>query len=79
MAAQSLKCNDCGAILRSVKEAQDHAEVTKHSNFSESTEKLLRLVCTECGKVARSQVEKDLHTKRTGHAMFDDKVRLFLL
>ena len=28
MAALSLVCKDCGALLRSVKEAQDHGEAT---------------------------------------------------
>jgi hypothetical protein len=72
--ALSLRCNDCGLLLRSVKEAQDHGEATGHSNFEESTEALLSLQCTECGKVCRSQTEKDLHQKRTGHATYLDKV-----
>ncbi len=36
--ALSLRCVDCGAQLRSVKEAQDHGEATGHSNFEESVE-----------------------------------------
>ena len=54
-------------------EAQDHAELTSHSNFSESTEAVLNLVCTTCGKPCRSKTESDLHTKRTGHGEFVDK------
>ncbi|KAK6145813.1 hypothetical protein DH2020_019682 [Rehmannia glutinosa] len=60
MAGVSLKCGDCGTLLKSVEEAQEHAELTKHSNFVESTEAVLNL-------------ESDLHTKRTGHTEFVDK------
>lgn len=73
MAGVSLKCGDCGALLRSVQEAQEHAELTSHSNFSESTEAVLNLVCATCGKPCRSKTETDLHTKRTGHTDFVDK------
>ncbi|KAI3440824.1 uncharacterized protein J3R85_003056 [Psidium guajava] len=73
MAGVSLKCGDCGALLRSVEEAQEHAERTSHSNFSESTEAVLNLVCSSCGKPCRSKTETDLHTKRTGHTEFVDK------
>lgn len=73
MAGVSLKCGDCGALLKSVQEAQDHAELTSHSNFSESTEPVLNLVCSICGKPCRSKTESELHTKRTGHTEFMDK------
>lgn len=73
MAGVSLKCGDCGTLLRSVEEAQEHAELTKHSNFSESTEAVLNLICTSCGKPCRSKTESELHTKRTGHTEFTDK------
>ncbi|GFY82819.1 ubiquitin-associated (UBA)/TS-N domain-containing protein [Actinidia rufa] len=73
MAGISLKCGDCGTLLRSVEEAQEHAELTKHSNFSESTEPVLNLVCASCGKPCRSKTESDLHAKRTGHNEFVDK------
>ncbi|GAV66168.1 UBA domain-containing protein/PUB domain-containing protein [Cephalotus follicularis] len=73
MAGVSLKCGDCGALLKSVQEAQEHAELTSHSNFSESTEAVLNLVCTACGKPCRSKTDSDLHTKRTGHTEFVDK------
>ncbi|PQQ09325.1 vicilin-like seed storage protein [Prunus yedoensis var. nudiflora] len=73
MAGVSLKCGDCGALLKSVEEAQEHAELTSHSNFSESTEAVLNLVCSTCGKPCRSKTESDLHTKRTGHTEFVDK------
>ncbi|CAL5214096.1 unnamed protein product [Lathyrus oleraceus] len=73
MAGVSLQCGDCGALLKSVEEAQEHAELTSHSNFSESTEPVLNLVCTTCSKPCRSKTESDLHTKRTGHTGFVDK------
>ncbi|XP_076887011.1 uncharacterized protein LOC143537021 [Bidens hawaiensis] len=73
MAGVSLKCGDCGALLKSVEEAQEHAELTKHTDFSESTEAVLNLVCSTCGKPCRSKTESDLHTKRTGHTEFSDK------
>ncbi|KAJ4790962.1 UBX domain-containing protein 1 [Rhynchospora pubera] len=73
MAGLSLLCGDCGAHLKSVEEAQQHAELTSHSNFSESTEAVLTLVCSTCGKPCRSQTEVDLHKKRTGHEDFIDK------
>ena len=40
--AKSLQCNQCGAVLPSVKAAQDHAEATGHADFAESTEKVRR-------------------------------------
>ncbi|KAL3507320.1 hypothetical protein ACH5RR_032702 [Cinchona calisaya] len=73
MAGVSLQCGDCGTLLKSVEEAQEHAELTKHTNFAESTEPVLNLVCSSCGKPCRSRTESDLHTKRTGHAEFVDK------
>jgi len=38
MAALSLICKQCNTSLKSVKEAQEHGEVTGHSQFEESTE-----------------------------------------
>lgn len=73
MAGLSLRCGDCGAQLKSVEEAQEHAELTSHTNFAESTEAVLNLVCSTCGKPCRSKTETDLHTKRTGHTEFADK------
>ncbi|KAL5702866.1 hypothetical protein ACHQM5_028030 [Ranunculus cassubicifolius] len=72
MAGLSLQCGDCGVLLKSVKEAQEHEELTSHSNFAESVEAVLNLVCTTCAKPCRSKTESDLHTKRTGHADFTD-------
>ncbi|KAM7273545.1 hypothetical protein ACFE04_028209 [Oxalis oulophora] len=54
-------------------EPQEHAELTSHSNFAESTEAVLNLICTTCRKPCRSKTESDMHTKRTGHAEFVDK------
>lgn len=56
-----------------MEEAQQHAELTSHSNFSESTEPVLNLVCSSCAKPCRSKTESDLHTKRTGHTEFTDQ------
>ncbi|KAI6703781.1 hypothetical protein NL676_012917 [Syzygium grande] len=53
MAGVSLKCS---ALLKSVEEAQGHAELTSHSNFSESTEAVLNLVCSFCKKPYRSKI-----------------------
>lgn len=50
-AAKSYVCNECGLQLRSIKEAQDHGEVSGHSDFAESEEAVLTLVCEECGYV----------------------------
>lgn len=55
MSGVSLRCGDCGTLFKSVAEAQEHAEVTSHANFSESTEAVLNLVCTACGKPCRSK------------------------
>jgi hypothetical protein len=71
--ALSLVCQDCNTQLRSVKDAQEHADATGHSNFAESEAAVLQIVCKECGKACKSEVERDLHTKRTGHAEFQDK------
>ena len=55
MAGVSLKCGDCGTLMKSVEEAQEHAELTSHTNFAESTEAVLNLVCSTCGKPCRSK------------------------
>jgi hypothetical protein len=38
--AQSLKCSDCGKILKSAAFASFHAEKSGHTNFEESTEEV---------------------------------------
>ncbi|CAL1401869.1 unnamed protein product [Linum trigynum] len=73
MVGVSMKCGDCGTLLKSVEEAQGHAELTSRSNFSDSTKVVLNLVCSACGKPCRSKTETDLHTKRTGRTEFVDK------
>eukprot|EP00252_Welwitschia_mirabilis_P027767 TRINITY_DN9626_c0_g2_i1.p1 TRINITY_DN9626_c0_g2~~TRINITY_DN9626_c0_g2_i1.p1 ORF type:complete len:418 (+),score=106.11 TRINITY_DN9626_c0_g2_i1:251-1504(+) len=73
MEARSLMCGDCGVRLKNSQEAQEHAEISGHINFSESVEAVLHLVCSTCGKPCRSKTESDLHTKRTGHMDFVDK------
>ena len=35
--AKSLLCKDCGLLLRNVADAQNHNEVTGHTNFEETT------------------------------------------
>ncbi|GFO50511.1 ubx domain-containing protein 1 [Plakobranchus ocellatus] len=40
MQAKSLKCDDCGKLLKSEVDAQAHAARTQHSNFSESVEEI---------------------------------------
>ena len=70
--AQSLKCNQCQVKLRSVQEAQDHAEATGHVDFAEDVEAVRQIRCKECGKICRSETEKDVHTKRVGHEEFED-------
>ncbi len=73
--AKSLKCNDCGVLLLSVKEAQTHNEVTGHASFSETEEVLKVHACTSCGKKCRTPAEQQLHTRYTGHAEFVEQVR----
>jgi DNA-directed RNA polymerase subunit RPC12/RpoP len=65
MAGLSLRCGDCGAQLRSVEEAQAHAEATNHANFVESTEAVLNLVCSDCGKPCRSQTVRSSTLRRS--------------
>ena len=38
MSALSLVCGQCGLQLKSVKEAQEHGELSGHTQFEESTE-----------------------------------------
>eukprot|EP00742_Colponemidia_sp_Colp-10_P001520 GILJ01001631.1.p1 GENE.GILJ01001631.1~~GILJ01001631.1.p1 ORF type:complete len:446 (+),score=90.43 GILJ01001631.1:48-1340(+) len=71
--AKALKCADCGKLLRTAAEAQDHAEAFGHANFAETAEEIVAQVCTECGKPCESQTAMDLHKKRTGHQNFEQK------
>lgn len=45
MSALSLVCGQCGVQLKSVKEAQEHGELTGHSQFEESTEPVSQQLC----------------------------------
>ncbi len=45
MAGLSLQCAACKAQFRSVEEAQEHAELTKHADFQESTEPVRVCYC----------------------------------
>ncbi|KAK9008570.1 hypothetical protein V6N11_075459 [Hibiscus sabdariffa] len=53
-----LKPGDCGTLLESVEEAQEHAELTFHSNFSQSTKVVLNPVCTS-GDIAGDEEDMD--------------------
>ena len=70
MAGLSLLCGDCGAQLRSVEEAQAHAEATNHANFVESTEAVLNFVCSDCGKPCRSQTVRSHHPSLSSSPQF---------
>ncbi|KAI6669173.1 hypothetical protein NL676_004058 [Syzygium grande] len=54
MAGVSVKCGDRGTLLKSMEEAQGHAEHTSHSNFSESTEAVLNFIYSSCEKPYQS-------------------------
>jgi hypothetical protein len=71
--AKSLKCNECGALLLSVREAQTHGEMTGHASFAETTETVRVWLCQDCGKPARSDADKKLHERHTGHAQWKEE------
>ncbi|KAJ3305407.1 hypothetical protein HDV03_001501 [Kappamyces sp. JEL0829] len=48
--AQSLKCDDCGKILKDASAAEWHAAKTQHVNFSESTQAIKPLTAEEKAK-----------------------------
>ncbi|XP_064622494.1 UBX domain-containing protein 1-like [Lineus longissimus] len=52
--AMSLKCEDCGKLLRSENDVQMHAARTGHANFAESTEEIKPLTAEE----KQAQLEK---------------------
>ncbi|XP_036671803.3 UBX domain-containing protein 1 [Drosophila suzukii] len=61
--AKSLKCDDCGKVLKDHTEVEYHAAKTGHSNFSESTEEKKAL--TEDEKKAQlALIEEKLKQKR---------------
>ncbi|CAN4120805.1 unnamed protein product [Withania somnifera] len=68
-----LKCGDCGTLLNSPEEAQQHAKNSYHTNFRESNEVILHLVCTICDKICTCKTESNFHAKRTGHTEFQDR------
>ncbi|TPX59748.1 hypothetical protein SpCBS45565_g07667 [Spizellomyces sp. 'palustris'] len=61
--AQSLKCDDCGRLLRDAAAAEFHAVKSGHTNFSESTEAIKPL--TEEEKAAKlAELQARLAAKR---------------
>ena len=76
MAARSLRCGQCGTLLTSVKEAQNHNEATGHVQFEEAEEEVRVFACTHpgCGKKARTDAEKGLHQRFTGHSTWEETV-----
>merc|ERR1712227_5075 len=56
--AMSLKCEDCGKLLRTELDAQAHAARSGHSNFSESTEEIKPLTEEEKKQKAKELQEK---------------------
>jgi len=61
--ANSLKCDDCGKLLRDSAAAEMHAMKTEHQSFSESTEAIKPLTAEE--KAARlADLKQKLAEKR---------------
>lgn len=60
--ARSLKCDDCGKLLKSENDAQVHAARTKHTNFSESVEEIKPLTeeqrKAQLAKLEQRRIEK---------------------
>ncbi|KAH8248001.1 hypothetical protein KR032_009738 [Drosophila birchii] len=61
--AKSLKCDDCGKVLKDHTEVEYHAAKTGHSNFSESTEEKKALTEEE-KKAQLALIEEKLKQKR---------------
>lgn len=70
--AQSLKCDQCGTILKDVTAAELHAHKTGHSEFSESTEQLKPLTPEE--KAAKVAKMKELVAARRAAREDEEKV-----
>ncbi|XP_049344390.1 uncharacterized protein LOC125808771 [Solanum verrucosum] len=68
-----LQCGDCGTLLESVVDAQQHAQNFHHTNFYESKEAIRFLVCSTCGQNSRCHTESAMHSKRSGHTEFYDR------
>lgn len=70
--ARSLKCDDCGKLLKSSGDAEMHAARTQHTNFSESVEEIKPLTEEEKKqklldlqeKMKQKRVEKEQQEKR---------------
>jgi len=61
--ARSLKCNECGKLLKSEQEATAHAARTQHTDFSESTEEIKPLTEEE-KKEKLAQLQERMKQKR---------------
>ena len=61
--ANSLKCDECGKLLRSEMEAQAHAARTQHSSFSECTDVIKPLTAEE-KKEQLDKLQEKLKQKR---------------
>ncbi|XP_065919775.1 UBX domain-containing protein 1-A-like [Dysidea avara] len=61
--AKSLKCDDCGKILKDELAAQAHAARTKHQNFSESADEVKPLTEEE-KKAQLAKLEEKMKAKR---------------
>ncbi|KAI0212724.1 UBX domain-containing protein 1 [Lamellibrachia satsuma] len=68
--AQSLKCDDCGKLLKTPEQAEFHATKTGHTNFSESTDKIKPLTEEEKQeqliRLQEKMKEKRLQKEETG-------------
>lgn len=68
--AQSIKCTDCGKIMKNSAFASFHAEKSGHTNFEESTEEIKPL--TEEEKKQRlADMRKKLAEKRAAQSKVD--------
>ncbi|OWF46591.1 UBX domain-containing protein 1-like [Mizuhopecten yessoensis] len=56
--AKSLKCDECGKLLKGEMDAQAHAARTQHSQFSESTDEIKPLTAEEKAEQMRKLQEK---------------------
>jgi hypothetical protein len=65
--ANSLKCDDCGKLLRNADAAQFHAHKTGHQNFSQSTEEIKPLTEEE-KKQKLAELQEKLAARRAERA-----------
>ena len=73
-ASQSLKCDDCGKVLRDVAAAELHAVSSGHQSFSESVEAIVPLTPAE--KSAKlEEIIVRLAVKRTERLARDKQAR----